>query len=371
MDSGSDWDSLTGDDQLSISSTKQSVVNKEDNEYIKDVNGGFKSVELEDESDVHERIFENHQQQQQQQQQQPRLSDGETLLPFTQFQVGGSNSPVKKIKGKFANKQHKKYKQYEENTGNAKPTTWSNVGNTEEEDSQRFSYLKNSNQTMLNNSQHNENHETINSLPNQSPQFGNNQYHGGFEYWNGPSSIAMMPVNKSSEGEENVDDMENVQKFFYEKCFYNGHTIKLEKPPHRMSKYATRIRPYLQRVWSEFFGGIQIIIEFFVIIILELSKVVFSTVSQKLIAGLMAVIGDHLLKPLYSSFFNFLLQPTFVLLWNITNGTRKFMQPLVLLLGDFLVPLSNLVRAFRIFDTTPAGHNNNKACQKQLNTKTV
>ena len=52
--------------------------------------GGFKSVELEDKSDVHERIFENnqqqHQQQQQQQQQQkPRLSDGETLLPFTQF----------------------------------------------------------------------------------------------------------------------------------------------------------------------------------------------------------------------------------------------------------------------------------------------
>ena len=48
--------------------------------------GGFKSVELEDKSDVHERIFENNQQQhQQQQQQQPRLSDGETLLPFTQF----------------------------------------------------------------------------------------------------------------------------------------------------------------------------------------------------------------------------------------------------------------------------------------------
>ena len=48
--------------------------------------GGFKSVELEDKSDLHERIFENNQQQQQQQQQQPRLSDGETLLPFTQFQ---------------------------------------------------------------------------------------------------------------------------------------------------------------------------------------------------------------------------------------------------------------------------------------------
>ena len=47
--------------------------------------GGFKSVELEDKSDVHERIFKNNQQQHQQQQQQPRLSDGETLLPFTQF----------------------------------------------------------------------------------------------------------------------------------------------------------------------------------------------------------------------------------------------------------------------------------------------
>ena len=32
------------------------------------------------------------------------------------------------------------------------PTTWSNVGNTEEEDSQGFSYLKNNNQSMLNNS---------------------------------------------------------------------------------------------------------------------------------------------------------------------------------------------------------------------------
>ena len=65
--------------------------------------------------------------------------------------VDGSNSPVKKIETKFTTK-HKKYNQYKENTGNAMPTTWSNVGNTEEEDSQRFSYLKNNNQSMLNNS---------------------------------------------------------------------------------------------------------------------------------------------------------------------------------------------------------------------------
>ena len=59
---------------------------------------------------------------------------------------------------------------------------------------------------------HEENHKTINSITNQSPQFRNNQYHGGFEYWNGPSSIAMMPDNKSSANDENVDDLENVQK---------------------------------------------------------------------------------------------------------------------------------------------------------------
>ena len=57
---------------------------------------------------------------------------------------------------------------------------------------------------------HDENHKTINSIPNQSLQFGNNQNNGGFEYWNGPSSIAMMPVNKSPV--DDVDDLENVQK---------------------------------------------------------------------------------------------------------------------------------------------------------------
>ena len=41
---------------------------------------GFKSVELEDRSDVHGRIFENNPQQQQ------KMSNEETLLPFTEFQ---------------------------------------------------------------------------------------------------------------------------------------------------------------------------------------------------------------------------------------------------------------------------------------------
>ena len=58
-----------------------------------------------------------------------------------------------------------------------------------------------------------QNHETVNSVPNQSPIFGNNQYHTAFEYWNGPSSIAIMPI-KSPVDDENVDGgFENIQRY--------------------------------------------------------------------------------------------------------------------------------------------------------------
>lgn len=37
-------------------------------------------------------------------------------------------------------------------------------------------------------------------------------HHADFEYWNGPSSIAMMPVAKSLRNETDGDDNENIQK---------------------------------------------------------------------------------------------------------------------------------------------------------------
>lgn len=112
----------------------------------------------------------------------------------------------------------------------------------------------------------------------------------------------------------------------------------------------------MQRVWQEVNGVIQIFLDFFLIFLLETLKLILVTVFKKLIVGVIRLTGDHALKPLFAAIFNSLLQPSFVLFWNMTTGVRKIMQPLVYLLGDMSIPLSNLIRAFRLVE-----YNNGKS----------
>jgi len=101
---------------------------------------------------------------------------------------------------------------------------------------------------------------------------------------------------------------------------------------------------------QEFFGPLHILCDLIVIFLLELVKLVFATVFQRLVVGVLTVTGDCVLKPLLSSLFNSVLQPLFVLLWNTTTGVRRFSQPVVLLVVDILQPLVCLVRAFRLLE---------------------
>ena len=111
-----------------------------------------------------------------------------------------------------------------------------------------------------------------------------------------------------------------------------------------------RFQLHVRHGVQELFGPLHIICDLFVIFLLELVKLVFATVFQKFIVGMLTVIGDCILKPLLSSLFNSLLQPLFVMLWNTTTGVRRFVQPMVLLIADILQPITYLVRSFRLIE---------------------
>lgn len=111
-----------------------------------------------------------------------------------------------------------------------------------------------------------------------------------------------------------------------------------------------RLEPHIRRGWQEFFGLFRIIFDFITIFVIELLRLIFSTVFQKFIVGVITIMGDYFLKPLLSSVFNSVLQPEFVFLWNTTRGIRRLSQPLVQLFGDILQYFSGLLRSFRLFE---------------------
>ena len=111
----------------------------------------------------------------------------------------------------------------------------------------------------------------------------------------------------------------------------------------------------LQRFWREVFGVLQILINFFIIFILELFKTIIFSIRY-LLMGILYTTGDHFIKPLLSAMFNNFIQPVFVLLLNIFTILGNALKPILSLTRELLNQVSIPLHAFRLFVWDNRGH---------------
>ena len=111
-----------------------------------------------------------------------------------------------------------------------------------------------------------------------------------------------------------------------------------------------RSEKWLQYFWQEFFSVLRIILDFAFIFFLELFRFIVRYVLLRLLAGVVMVVGDHLLKPYLAVLFNSFIQPLFVFTWNVLSGLNNVLRPLLDILRQILQQLAALLRAFRLFE---------------------
>ena len=101
---------------------------------------------------------------------------------------------------------------------------------------------------------------------------------------------------------------------------------------------------------------LRIIANLAIIFILELFKFLLVTFVQKLTIGLIVLMGDYLLKPVLSNFFNSLIQPVFIFILNLFLGLKRLLRPVTAIIADVLEPVSNLLKSFRLFEYKNQSH---------------
>ena len=111
-----------------------------------------------------------------------------------------------------------------------------------------------------------------------------------------------------------------------------------------------RIEHYTRRGIQEFFGALQILLDFVVIFVVELLRFLFKLFGRKLLGGIITVFGDSMLKPVLAALYNYIIQPVLILLWNIIYGFRKLLEPFLLILRDFFSYAAILLRSFRLVE---------------------
>ena len=101
-------------------------------------------------------------------------------------------------------------------------------------------------------------------------------------------------------------------------------------------------------LWREMFGVLQIIVNFFIIFVLELFKTIIRSVRY-LLTGILYTIGDHLMKPLLSAIFNNFVQPPFVFALNVFTILGNVLKPILALTREILSQVTIPLRACRLF----------------------
>ena len=63
--------------------------------------------------------------------------------------------------------------------------------------------------------------------------------------------------------------------------------------------------------------------------------------------------GDSFLKPLLAATFNNIIQPMFVLVWNVMHIIRKLVEPALILTREIFSQFAMMLRALRLVDWNP------------------
>ncbi|XP_072047760.1 uncharacterized protein [Amphiura filiformis] len=146
----------------------------------------------------------------------------------------------------------------------------------------------------------------------------------------------------------------NIRDNRYVYLYDHGSTAYYDTRYGRQEIYMTRIADksehMVRKCSLEFFAALRIVADFFIILILEFLRFITYHLISVLLVGLLTTLGDYLIKPVLAAFFNTILQPFAVFLYNIGVAYRTVMMPLIDVMRSVFTQLAMLLRAFRLVE---------------------
>ncbi|XP_070563972.1 hepatoma-derived growth factor-related protein 2-like isoform X2 [Ptychodera flava] len=158
-------------------------------------------------------------------------------------------------------------------------------------------------------------------------------------------------VNADTEDRRSFAYSENEGYIYYfehgNRRYYDGRGAMSDA---YMADIADKSAKYVRRGLQEFFHALRIILEAILLLVLETARFLFQNIFQFFLKELFIVVGDHFLRPVLSSLYNHVMQPSVVFLYNCGYGLKRVLFPCIEILRDIMNVLAIPLRAFRLFE---------------------
>nr|CAD7603990.1 unnamed protein product [Timema genevievae] len=131
----------------------------------------------------------------------------------------------------------------------------------------------------------------------------------------------------------------------------SGYYCTTDRPPHIVTeKFIEDTDAYVTRFWAEVFGTLHIALAFVTAFILQLFRFLLYSLIRSLVVGLIQLTSDYFFKPILTILFNGIIQPVFILLYNMATSFRDLCEPIAHAVGFFLREMAHPVRALRLVE---------------------
>nr|CAD7445407.1 unnamed protein product [Timema bartmani] len=133
--------------------------------------------------------------------------------------------------------------------------------------------------------------------------------------------------------------------------FMRGYYCTTDRPPHIVTeKFIEDTDAYVTRFWAEVFGTLHIALAFVIAFILQLFRFLLYSLIRSLVVGLIQLTSDYFFKPILTILFNGIIQPVFILLYNMATSFRDLCEPIAHAVGFFFREMAHPVRALRLVE---------------------
>ncbi|XP_013771687.1 uncharacterized protein LOC106456861 [Limulus polyphemus] len=137
-------------------------------------------------------------------------------------------------------------------------------------------------------------------------------------------------------------------KYFFDhgnpSCYSVEQDVEIQ-----LATLADRSQSVGHQFWGELFTAIQIPLDFIIALLLELLGFCICLL-QRLLVGALHRLGDLLLKPVLAVFFNSILYPIGIFLWNSSTLILNILTPLLDILKNLTEIIAIPLRAFRLVE---------------------
>ncbi|XP_072172158.1 uncharacterized protein [Diadema setosum] len=172
-----------------------------------------------------------------------------------------------------------------------------------------------------------------------------------------PVALRHTEVEVEEFPEEEIQSIVSVEadsKARYVYVYHHGNTSYSDTRQVQEEVYMTAVADKseraVRRCAREIFATLRILVDFFLIFLLEGLRFFLYNVIGALLVGLMLGFGNYFLRPFAAALFNGLCQPIAMFFFNVGVATRTATQPFVEVLHKMLSVFAMVIRAFRLVE---------------------